>query len=211
MTSSLALSKRKEMGQLWMFGDQDNPLGGWEDHYITPLHTHECHPNYKAIPIGNKYGFGVCVKRKGIGGRYLDQVQFPVDPSKYNGYHRYSVNLYDPNETYPVQEWNPQYFSHRRMPLQSEHIRDDVSRLEMKYNGTGIEPVFTPGKVCGESRGWQDYGYSYTQHSPAKYDITRLQQAYPVWKKIKEYNFGEYPEERKRLDAIDQAHYGSIV
>lgn len=190
MSSSLMLSKRRQMmtadgkNKLWSFGDPNNPLGGWEDHYITPGHTHECHPNYKAHPIGNKYGFMVCVKRKDENGRNIDQGSC-ADVSKYNGYHKFSSRLYDVSDPAapPIQDFNPDSYDQRRMPYEAHFIQRDYVSRPFAYNGTGVRPVHTPGREKNErGTGFQEHGFSYTTNPPYKYDVTRLEQPYPVWK-----------------------------
>ena len=186
MTSSLMLLKRKQMtaeNGTWSFGNPHNPLGGWEDHYIRPGHTGECHPNYVAHPIGNEYGFLVCVKKKGPDGHEVDRPRCE-NVAKYNGYHRYSSRLYDVPDPAapPIQEWNPQRFQDRRTPNQKYLINHDYISRGFTYNGTGIEPVRTPGRRDGPDPRFHEYGYSLTEEPPYKYDITRLEQPYPVWK-----------------------------
>lgn len=227
MTSSLALKKRKEMCPIWNFGYADSPLGGWEDHYITPGGTHECHPNYKAIPIGNPYGFMVCIKRRQppqpkayIGGNLPGENQngsshFEENPqdgysqgsshleeNPQDGYHKYMVNLYDPNIKEPIQPYNPYYMKDRRTPYQADLIREDYLDRDFKYNGTGIQPIHVPPGNGDQGQKYFEYGYSYIDKPPYKYDVSRLQQPYPVWKAEKEYLFGE----SKNLDKFSQIY-----
>lgn len=232
MTSSWALSKRKERPDIWGVGNltesvsENSPLGGWEDHYVTPGHTHECHPDFKAIPIGNPYGFMMCVRKKAsqlnecrgyarIGGSV-------PDPQKLNGVVRFSNDLYDPRRIQPRQDFNPTPIAQRQgldprraaIPNLQYLIENDYIYRPFNYNGTGIGPAFAtegtpnpnipspPYTRDGEGR-FPSYAYSALRNPPYKFDITRLEQPYPVWR-----------EEKKRLgilsdegaDMIDQAH-----
>ena len=193
MTASAALTKRKRMAPTWKFGFPDSPLGGWEDHYLTPG-DHPCHPNYVSIPIGSPYGFQVCVKRKGHCGKTLDVPQVEIDPSEWNGYNKYQADMYRPWRDSQIQMYDPYAYSDRRTPNQSELITDDYLHLPIKYNGTGINPVHTPGDVR-----FYEYGYSYTKNPPYKYDVQRLEQGYPVWKDEKKFH-GYSQEELDKLD-----------
>lgn len=200
MTSSWALTKRKEMLEEWTvsnFGDPDNALGGWEDHYITPGHTHECHPDYEAVPIGNPYGFMVCRKKKYPDGRGLDAVHDPIDPSRYNGYNKYMANLYEPWQETAIQISNPDYYYNRTVPNeQFLHNHDYIAR-ETQYSGTGIKPIHTPGP-----RKYREYGFSFDASNapPKKYNVQFLHQRYPQWKELQIYH-GASQEEMDNFDA----------
>lgn len=201
MTSSLALKKRKEMCPIWNFEQPGDSLGGWESHYITPGGTHECHPDYEATPIGNPYGFMICRKRQ------LPQPKPELqynnsDENNSNGYHKYQVNLYDPNIKTPVQPYNPYYMKDRRTPYQADLIREDYLDRDFKYNGTGVKAIHTPPGTGDSGEKYYEYGYSYIDRPPYKYDITRLQQPYPVWKAEKEFLYGE----SETLDKFDQQY-----
>lgn len=206
MTSSWALTKRKQMGQVWNianFGDPDNALGGWEDHYITPGHTHECHPDYEAIPIGNPYGFMMCKKKKYPDGRGLDAVHDPVDPSQFNGYNKYMADLYRPWRETQIQITDPYNYYDRTTPNeQFLHTHDYLAR-ETEYSGTGVKPIHTPGH-----RKFHEYGFSYTSpgNPPYKYDVTQLHQRYPQWKELQVYHGAS----QAQMDALDQAHLQSV-
>lgn len=219
MTSSWTLSKRKEMGDIWDFKRFSHPgqdsLGGWEDSYIINGGCRECSPGYYAIPIGNPYGFQMCVKRLGPAGKPVDIVQNPVDPSKWNGYNRYTADLYRPWRKTQIQMYDPYRYSDRRMPNEAELIRNDMLRLPIKYNGTGVRPIHTPGKPPEKTR-YFEYGYSYDDKPPYKYDTTRLIQPYPVWKDTQEYHYSQIYNDDKsdvsssqypKLDKIDQTYF----
>lgn len=200
MTSSWQLTNRKKMNWAWNisnFGDPDNALGGWEDHYIIDGANRECHPNYEAIPIGNPYGFMVCKKRKVPvstsaasqshgspgGGQGLDVPIDPIDPSMFNGYNKYSADLYRPWRETQIQITDPYYYYDRTTPNETFlHQRDYLAR-GIRYDGTGIHPIHTPGP-----RKYFEYGYSYTPQPPYKYDVTRLHQTYPIWKNTQIYH-----------------------
>jgi len=201
MTSSWALTKRKEMGNTWVFGDHNDPLGGWEDHYIIPGHTRECHPDYVANPIGNPYGFMVCVKRKGFKGKYLDQPQCSInkDLPDLNGYNRFSADLYRPWRQTQIQMYDPYNYYDRTAPNEEFLHNNDYLAREMNFNANGIDPVHTPG-----DRKYYEYGLSYSHNPPSKYDITRLHQAYPVWKDNKIYHASNKLDEQEKLDKLDQ-------
>ena len=97
------------MGDTWKFGFPEDPLGGWESHYISPGGCRSCHPDYVAIPIGSPYGFQVCVKRKGSCGKTLDKPQVEIDPSEWNGYNKYQADLYRPWRDTEIQMYDRYY------------------------------------------------------------------------------------------------------
>jgi len=205
MTSSWMLQQRKKMVDVWNvdnFGSSKDPLGGWEDHYLTPGHTHECHPDYEAIPIGNPYGFMICKKKTHPNGTHLDLPYKPTDYSKYNGYHKFQVDLYAPPDKngdgpLPRQISNPDYFYNRVIPNEEEFHRDDYIARNTLYNGTGIKPIHTPGP-----RRYSEYGFDFTPLPPYKYDIQRLQQPYILWRN--QQKFKGVPDDV--LDRFDQEY-----
>lgn len=203
MTASLYLKKRKEEIEYWAIPKlPGNTLGGWEDSYV---HTFsECTPEFYAIPIGHKDGAKVCVRRTapGQGGQRINDSQVIYDKQKafeqkMNGYHRAAPNLYNPTLQRPVQKWNPQDFSDRRMPHEQDYLKEDYVKWPIRYNSTGIKELHAPrdgpykGKMFqygfsslnennrGLGGDWDTYSPIPSQ--PPKYDITRLHQAYPVW------------------------------
>jgi hypothetical protein len=198
MTSTFLLKKRFEKKDVWSFGDKSAPLGGWEDHYVRPYG--ECHPDYMAMPIGHPTGVKVCVRKY--------DGPTPEDPNKIayenNGYHRGTVNLYDTKTDNPTQEWNPDYYSDRRVKWEGQLVHDDYLRWQPRYNGTGIRLVHAPTEGRDTGRPYYQYAYSYTpledprtgartatsknQSVPMiKYDVTRLHQPYPQWKAEQEH------------------------
>lgn len=194
MSTSAEITQRKRMGDTWKFGFPEDPLGGIESHYMNPSACHPCHPDYTSIPIGSPYGFEVCVKRKGSCGKTLDKTQEEIDPSVWNGYHKYSADLYRPWRDTQIQMYNPYYYSDRRTPHQSELITDDYLHLPIKYNGNGINPIHTPGDTR-----FFEYGYSHTEIPPLKYDVQQLHQHYPIWKDEKIYH-GASQEDMDEFD-----------
>lgn len=187
MTSSWLLKNRKLHKDRWAisnFGDPDNALGGWEDHYIIPGGTRECHPDYIAHPIGSPYGFMICAKRKFPNGQGLDagNTMCPPQIADDNGYHRYSADLYDPKKETQTQMYNPDNYYRRTTPNEEYfHTHDYLSR-PIHYNSTGIRPIHVGG-----DRKYNEYGFSYTTTPPALYDVQRLHQAYPIWKDEQSY------------------------
>nr|QBK86390.1 MAG: uncharacterized protein LCMAC102_01850 [Marseillevirus LCMAC102] len=217
MTSSWALTKRKEMADVWNvsnFGNPENSLGGWEDHYIINGACRECHPDFEAIPIGNPYGFMVCKRRKFPvkpnnmidaskypDGMSLDVPHDPIDPSQFNGYNKYMADMYRPWRTTQIQLSNPYNYYDRTTPNEALLHQKDYLAREIYYSGNGIKPVHTPGQ-----RKYSEYGYSFTNSPPYKYDVTRLHQAYPVWKDTQIYH-GDSQEE---MDKFDQVYDESV-
>lgn len=195
MTSSWCLVNRRRMQDAWKisnFGDPENALGGWEDHYIIDGANRECHPEFEAVPIGNPYGFMVCRRRKHMAPstpnghkklRSLDVPADPIDPSQFNGYHKYSADLYRPWMREQIQITDPYNYYDRTTPNEPLlHQRDYLAR-DIKYNGTGIHPIRTPGP-----RKYFEYGDSFTPLPPYKYDVTQLHQRYPIWKEEQIYH-----------------------
>lgn len=206
MTSSLALHKRHQMKDVWSisnFGDPNNSLGGWEDHYIINGAHRECHPNYEAIPIGNPYGFMVCKKIKNKEGKGLDEAPWgngkpPPHASDFNGYHKYSADLYRPWRQTQIQTSDPYDYYDRTMPDEEYYHRNDYVARGIRYDGTGVKVLRTPG-----DRTYYEYGFSYTKEPPLKYDITRLHQAYPVWKEEQSY----IGANQTSLDELDKRYH----
>ena len=189
MTSSLSIKKRLEQPQVWTFGDPEtSTLGGWDDHYLTPGHTHECHPDYKAVPIGNPYGFMMCVKRDTSPKKSCNDTSEYTE-KKENGYFRYSSDLYNTKAKRPVQLYNPDFYNERRTPNEGLLITDDYLHLPIKYNGSGVYPIHTPtDSTTPYPPGYFEYGYSRKLKPPYKYDIVRGIQAYPVYRNMQQYN-----------------------
>jgi len=207
MSSSYLLSKRKEMANVWNIDNFSDPrvdsLGGWEDHYIVDGANRECGPNFEAVPIGNPYGFMVCRRIRRADGSGLDVPAHPIDPSQFNGYHKFSADLYRPWRKTQIQMYDPYNYYDRTTPNESYlHSRDYLAR-DIKYNATGIEPIHTPGP-----RKYNEYGYSYTgQPIPYKYDVQRLHQGYPLWKQDKIYHGAP----QQVMDEIDTVYNDAVT
>lgn len=202
MTSSWLLKNKKLHGDRWAisnFGDPNNALGGWEDHYIIPGGTKECHPDFVAHPIGSPYGFMICARRKFPNGQGLESGNGCPAPqiANLNGYHKYSADLYDPTKQTQSQMYNPYDYYKRTVPDEEYYHRFDYLAREISYDGTGVKPVRTPGP-----RKYNEYGFSYTSQPPYKYDIQRLHQAYPIWKEEQQYQ-NRIPQ--SQLDNYDKA------
>ena len=204
MTSSWALTQRKKMGNVWdvsNFGDPNNSAGGWEDHYIIDGATRECHPDFEAIPIGNPYGFMICKRRKHPNGQSLDVNQNPIDPSQFNGYNKFSPDLYRPWRETQIQITDPYNYYDRTVPNEAYLHQFDYLARPIQYDGTGIRPLHTPGP-----RKYYEYGFSYSPNPPYKYNVTQLHQRYPVWKQTQMYH-GLSQED---ADEIDQKFHDSV-
>jgi hypothetical protein len=203
MTSSWLLAQRKKTPSwdISNFGDPNNSLGGWEDHYIVNGAVNECRAGFEAIPIGNPYGFMVCKKQKYKNGEGLDVIQNPVDASKFNGHYRKVADLYDPTREAPIQISNPVGYHNRKAPNQSYLHQFDYFEREMHYVGDGIKAFYPRG-----STRYQDYGFAYSDDPPYKYDITQLVQKYPTWKAAQIHN-GMSQEE---ADEIDRTFNNSV-
>lgn len=211
MTSSVYIKKRLEQPNLWSFGGlPGETMGGWEDHYVRTFG--ECHPDFTAIPLGHVDGVKVCVRRTDTCERRFGDTAFLEQKAReqeQQGYWRASVNLYDPTLSAPVQKWNPQYFSSRRMPGEQDLLRADYLRWPVKYNATGIKLMHSPHQGPDVNQPYEQYGYSFTPKencdpfsdtwdprvatSPSqslpeiKYDVTRLHQPYTLWKSEQKY------------------------
>jgi hypothetical protein len=203
MTSSWLLSQRKK-NPAWdvsNFGDTTGSLGGWEDHHIINGAVRECRSGYEAIPIGNPYGFMVCKKQKYENGYGTDVVHNPIDPSIFNGYNKYSADLYRPWRETAIQITNPDYYYDRTTPNKSYLQQYDYIARGTQYSGDGIKPIHTPGP-----RKYKEYGYSYSKNPPYKYDISQLHQKYPIWKETQLY----HGMSQKEADEIDRTFNESV-
>ena len=205
MTSSLSLKKRKEMWRDWgifNFGDPENALGGWEDHYIADG-IKNCRAGFDAIPIGNPYGFKICKRRKHPNGQSMDVPKNPIEPRVWNGYNKYMADLYRPWRETQIQMYDPYNYYDRVIPNEQLLHRDDYIARPIRYDGIGVNPVHTPGPGR-----YNEYGFSFTPKPPMKYDVKRLHQAYPVWKQTQIY---QHPELQDRLDRMDTEFMESDV
>jgi len=222
MSATFMLKKRMEQGNTWKFGLPGSVMGGQDDSYVRPFGN--CHPDYMGIPIGNPEGVLMCVRRVDECGRRFGntlQQKSNADIQDLNGYQRAAVNLYDPTAQLPTQKWNPQYFSDRRIPWEQDLIRHDYLRWPIKYDATGVEVLHAPAQGRDEGKPYYQYAYDFTpvedpdtgmrvaksinDNAPEiKYDITRLHQAYPLWKS-EQAVFG------RNQDKYDTRYFGRII
>ncbi|HMP28542.1 MAG TPA: hypothetical protein PKD85_03020 [Saprospiraceae bacterium] len=191
---------------LWTYANKDAPLGGLEDRYIRI--NGNCHPDFVSVPIGDVNGAQLCVRKPPqCDGETQEDLlrargQNLIDRSQ--GYHRGVLNLYDVKPQVPTQQVNPQYYSDRRIPYEADLVRRDILRRPLKYSGTGINPLRTPHQLQDAKHRYWEYAYTYTpvedsitgmrvadkldETEPVpKYDITKLHQAYPIWKNESAY------------------------
>lgn len=215
MTSSFVLKNLAQNPELWTYSLPGSPLGGMEDRYIRI--SGECHPDFTAVPIGRPTGTKICVRRTEADGRPISSAlrdKSKRDIEQQQGYHRGSVNLYDTTANDPTQEWNPQYYSDRRIPWESDLLRRDYLKWPINFNGTGIKTFRVPQELRDRDNKYFSYGYSFTPEEdpytgkrvatswdqnvpPVKYDLTRLYQPYDTFQRETEY-MGH--DTRKQLD-----------
>lgn len=220
MTSSFTLKKINQQRDLWSYANKGSTLGGLEDRYIQI--NGDCVSGHVSIPIGDVYGAQMCVRKpdmncaetynRKIGDKTINNSQ---------GYHRGVLNLYDISPKIPTQQVNPQYYADRRMPYDSDLVRRDIIRKPLKYPGTGINPLRTPHQLEDAKDRYWEYAYTFTpEEDPAtgmrvatsldqslpvpKYDITKLHQAYPVWKNENAYI-------KNPQDKLDTIYFDRIV
>ncbi len=207
MTSSSDLANRlKGRGINVNVDPRLSPLGGWEDNYITPGHTHECHPDFVATPIGNSpYGFLVCQRKRFEGGAApVSQAanNEPGAPSSKNGNGfrvSQSYNLYEdaPNALPGGNRLGgqPFYFQDRRMPNQAHLQGADYPKDPIRYRGIGIERIETmPG----------DYGHIENKYfystAPPRFDMTQAVQPFELWKREQLRNGHFTPQEMVQFE-----------
>ena len=205
MTSSFILKKLRENPQLWTYSLPCSPLGGMEDRYLRI--SGECHPDFVTVPIGKPTGTKLCVRRtepdgQQIGSSLLKQSKQNIEDQQ--GYHRGVLNLYDITRDVPTQDWNPQYYSSRRIPWEADLIRRDYLHLPIEFNGTGIKTVRIPHELRDADKRYWSYGYSFTPQEdfvtgdriasnwsqnvpPVKYDVTQLIQPWETFQRETEY------------------------
>lgn len=192
MTSSSKLAYRLKHNPIQI--DGSGPLGGWEDNYITPGHTHECHPDFVATPIGNSpYGFLVCQRKK-------SPPAPPSTPTRRGVTTSQSYNLYDdtPN-AHPRRSdlgGQPRLLHDRRPPNQAHLQGSDYYRDPIKYRGIGIERVdAVPGQY-----GYEENKYYYSS-APPRYDVTQAVQPYELWR-LEQLRHNHFtPEEMKEFES----------
>jgi hypothetical protein len=205
MTSSFTLQKINQQKQLWTYANKGATLGGLEDRHIRI--SGNCHPDFVSVPIGSKYGAQLCVRKtdqcgKEIGTTLIQNAEQLINESQ--GYHRGVMNLYDVKPQFPTQQVNPQYLADRRTPWDADLVRRDYSHHPLKYSGTGITTLRTPHQLEDAAKPYWEYDYTYSPIEdpstgmrtatklnqtvpPAKWDVTKLHQDYPVFLRESEY------------------------
>lgn len=218
MTSSADLAYRLKHNPIPV--DGTGPLGGWEDSYITPGHTHECHPDFVATPIGDSpYGFLVCQRKKTPNGHVLEhakrgsRVGIHATPHQTNQRYRpiledrgyaltQSHHVYDAKRKAHASRTDlggqPRYLPDRR-PLHQAHLQGvDYNKDCIRYRGIGIEKIETyPGQFSHQENKY------YHSAPPPKYDITHTVQPYDLWKReqLRNKHFTD-----SEMNNIDNAH-----
>lgn len=192
MTSSWLLSNRKDIGIGRIIGEK----GEYNDMYITPGGTRECHPDYEATPINDQkgYGFLLCTRRNPSEPRLGSGVP-PKNPIE--GVNLQQRDLYRTNKQ-PIQLFSPLSVQERIIPHEQYLRQHDYYSRDITFDGIGIRSSPTPAEL---------HKYrSDINHPPPKFDIHQLHQRYPVWKQ-ELLNNGESQE---HLDNIDRTHNYSI-
>lgn len=177
-----------------MMIDGSGPLGGWEDNYIIPGHTRECHPDFRATPIGdNPSGFLICQRRKEY------SVPPPPTPPVNRGQLSQSHSLYgDGHPRVSSNGGQPLRLQDRRPPNQAHLQGVDYYRDSIRYRGVGIERVNAlPGDF-----GYLENKYMYSA-PPPRYDVTHAVQPYELWSR-EQLRHGHL--NRQQLDEIDSYH-----
>lgn len=197
MTSSADLAYRLKHNPIPI--DGSGPLGGWEDVYITPGHTHECHPDFIATPIGDSpYGFLVCQRKKNSEGLPMG-TPMPRHGTGRIVRHSQSYNLYDdtPNALPGITRLGgqPRSLPDRRPPHQAHLQGNDYYRDPIRYRGIGIEKI---DAVQGEF-GYQENKY-YHSTPPPQYDVTHAVQPFELWKREQLRMGNISPEEMTELE-----------
>ena len=193
MTSSLELQKRIQDPN-WQL-----PHGvHWSDVYIRPFNN--CHPDYVTVPIGNKPGgVKMCIRKRNADGsdpkhfslqrnkEYFEKVNHSksfIESDIVNGYHKYQSRLYshDPKTSHEPIRTLSHGVCMRRPPYEEENIRRDLIKQEIRYNGTGINPMTTPSGKNDEGRKmYVEYSAQILKQAPKKFDVTRLEQPFPLY------------------------------
>lgn len=167
--------------------DGSGPLGGWEDAYMINGAHRECHPDFRATPIGNNpNGFLVCQRKK-------EHAQ-PHQKSEQKVQKSQSFDLYNsepnskPRNTYLGGQ--SLAFDDRRFPNQAHLQGADYYRDAIKFRAIGIEKINAkPGEF-----GYQENKY-YFSSPPPRYDITHAIQPYPIWRR-EQIRMGTFTEEQ---------------
>jgi hypothetical protein len=230
MTSSFTLQQIDKTKGAWTYSLPNSPLGGLEDAYLKV--TGNCHPDFVTVPIGNRYGTKMCVRKVDpgvaldgcgiarIGDRLREQGDQEIEKSQ--GYRRGSVNLYNPLQRFPTQDWNPDFYSSRRIPWEGQLTRADYIHLPTYYNGTGIKMLRTPMELQDRNKKYNEYAYGFTPNEdpntgkrvatsfnqnvpPPKYDLTQAVQPYILSTQESDY-LGIYPSH-----SLDTQYFQRIV
>lgn len=257
MTSTHLLKRRYEMAhptgeKIWSYHSPEEEerlqMSGREDTYLINGAHRECHPDYMAIPIDDKYGMMVCKRmraglndprqskptrgRSGKSASSTHRTLVPTDAKRTRlshggrGYFDRSASLYDPYTDEPRRSNQPYPIATRGLPNEDFLVRNDYLARDFSYNGTGVPTSRDPlsngytdiGRYSQESRtarrpehlradvcptvNANPPAFAYTTRPPPKYDIHRLNQAYPVWRNEQE----RMGISDAVLDRIDQEH-----
>lgn len=231
MTSSYMLNQRRKMLQY----DKSNfttphldSLGGTEDAYIINSAHRECRSGFQAIPIGNPYGFAICKRMTGPCGtdaadfgtsaaKEAPVVRHEQNVEKFQGDSKFSADLYNPWYKRQVQMYNPDYYNERfKIPEFEYAVLNDYYDRRFEYNGTGISPkhqiMVEPGTGNPLAPQPKDYQYAFarTNNPPPKYDPSRLQQPYPVWKSEQQFYGLKTEEELQNMDLNHNKYFGWV-
>jgi hypothetical protein len=222
MTSSYRLKKRLENRQDYLV---DSP---WS-HYIEASGSKPCHPEYIAQSFGHPDGVKICHRKyreatkndmyyggptpaRGPNGEetFITLADAPdpiaTDPSQWNGYNKFSADLYRPWRDTQIQMYNPVGYADRRPPHETYLTQKNYYRPQIRYDGTGTKLLHTPPGTLpydptsvqrNDPKGGKFITYSYghmKNDPPAKFDVTRLTQQYPIWKSEQAYLGNKLPK-----------------
>lgn len=205
MTSSFILGNLLENVNQWSYQLPGATLGGLEDSYLKI--NGNCHPDFITVPIGHPAGTKMCVRKTDAQGRRIGDALHQQSKeliARSNGYWRGSVRMYDVAADTPIQYQNPDAYCNRRMPYDADLVRADLPRQGMAYSGTGIKTLRVPHELKDANKPYFSYSQSFTPIEdpetgkrvatrmsqavpPVKWDLNRLHQIYPVWKREGEY------------------------
>ena len=169
MSSSWLLSKRKDIGIGRAIGNK----GEYNDSYITPGGTRECHPDYVATPINDPkgYGFLLCTRRANPP---HNNPQPPPHPQPDEGVHLHQRDLYTLQKD-PRQLFCPYSVQQRTVPNEWYLRQHDYYSRDLWYDGIGVRSAPQPEE-------FHKFKFD-INHPPPKFDVHQLHQRYPVWKK----------------------------
>lgn len=148
--------------------------GGWENSYIVPGGTRECHPDFTATPLGgdSPYNFLLCSRK----------IEKPpikiVKNKKVDKYGRVSsrgYSLYDPDSK--TDESQRSFFNTKHPELKSkDYIKDPI-----RFRGIGNENLDTRR---GEFRHVDHFFIN--SDEPPEYDEYYAIQPYHQWKNLRQ-------------------------